>query len=136
MGLAVIEGKAQRKATDKDLAEKMGYSPSRRSTAWLMGNWVRMAQVRVIDKDGGTGPDNREAIGPYGELYLKHFKHEMERTDEGCVKGLVDGKFSMKAKISHAGKRAVRKMTKDILRDLYFAWMKAAAGSGTLPIIH
>jgi hypothetical protein len=38
MGLAVFDGKAQRRTTDKDAAMAMGYSPERRSIMWNIGD--------------------------------------------------------------------------------------------------
>jgi hypothetical protein len=107
-GLGFVDGEPQRK--DTKLGDLMGYSPERRSAAYLLGKWVRMAQVRVDKKTGEA-----TAIGPYGAIYLDRLRHELARTDEGAAEYET-----------HAKKRAVRKMSKIVLRDLWMQWRAAA----------
>jgi hypothetical protein len=48
-GLAVIEGKRQRKVTDPELAELMGYNPSRRAVAYLLGDCLIKKDNAYVD---------------------------------------------------------------------------------------
>lgn len=61
-GLGVFDGKRQRRTTDKELAIAMGYSPERRSTAYLLGD--------CLVKGNKTGA--------YRSLYLE--RKELEAT--------------------------------------------------------
>lgn len=50
-GLAVIDGKSQRKATDPEMAARQGFNPSRRAALYVIGeNMIRArnAQARII----------------------------------------------------------------------------------------
>jgi hypothetical protein len=60
------------------------------------------------------------AIGPYGAYYLQQFEREMARKDEGAPES--EG---------HARKRAMRKMSKILLRDLWIAWGKEGGHSSS-----
>ena len=114
MGLAPFNGKApstwrkgsEGKATADDWKE-MGYSPSRRSIMWNVGQCVLKAQSARIDKE--TGEVKKEA-GPYRKLY-----------DDRKVLELT--KVESKA---HANNRALRYMEKRVLRDLWRAWKNCA----------
>jgi hypothetical protein len=63
-GLAVIDGRAQRKVTNTEQAIAMGYSPMRRSAMWTIGDAVIKTQ------------------GEYRELYLDRKMYEAERDPE------------------------------------------------------
>lgn len=64
-GLGVFDGKRQRRTTDKELAIAMGYSPERRSTAYLLGD--------CLVKGNKTGS--------YRALYLERKELEATRVD-------------------------------------------------------
>lgn len=98
-GLAVIDGERQRmKAGDAALIH--GYSPMRRSVFWNIGGALMKAQ--------STG----EGEMPYRALYDERKAHELGR---GLPK-------------AHAHNRAMRHMTKALLRDLWREWCRVAKG--------
>jgi hypothetical protein len=90
-GLAVIRGQRQRRVTDEELAEEMGYNPSRRAVAWVMADSL----LRSARKQG-----------PYYAYYLQ-------------VKANADHDV-FKTRM-HIHKHARRLMTKRILRDMWNA---------------
>jgi len=92
MGLAVIDGKRQRKCLDKLDAELHGYNPLRRSAMWKIGD-------SLIKGNNG---------GEYYALYVEH-KEKQLAEHEGMTK-------------LHAHRRAKRFMEKRLLRDLWRAW--------------
>ena len=92
-GLAVIGGERQRRKTG-DEALLHGYSASRRSVLWNVGNALLKAQ----------GKD--ENAGPYRQVYDARKAYERPRVES-------DG---------HAHNRALRFMTKRLLRDLWREW--------------
>lgn len=92
MGLAVVEGAAQRKKVGH------GFSPRRRAIAWLMGE--------TVIKGG------RE----YREVYLERKRYESAR-HEDCA--WVEGG---KTGCGPCHNRAHRYMEKRVLRDLWVAW--------------
>lgn len=96
LGLAVIHGERQRKTTDAELAIEMGYSPTRRSAVYLLGESLIK----------GQGKD--ENAGPYRRVYDVRKAYELERDPE--------------MKPAHAHARAKRYMEKRVIRDLWRAW--------------
>ena len=96
-GLAVIDGQRQRRVTG-DAALIHGYAPARRSVFWNI--------AAAMLKGQGTG----EAAGPYRLIYDERKAYERSRVE-------TDG---------HAHNRALRYMTKRLLRELWRAWRDAA----------
>lgn len=96
-GLAVIDGQRQRRVAGAD-AELHGYSPSRRSTFWNMADGLLKAQ----------GKD--EAAGPYRQVYDRVKALELTRVESAA----------------HAHNRALRRMTKELLKDLTIEWRRVA----------
>lgn len=96
-GLAVIGGERQRRKANAEEALEHGYSPSRRSVMWNIGEALFKAQ--------GKG----ESAGPYRRIYDARKEHELVR----C------------ATAGHAHAAACRYMTKRLIRDLYRAWCAA-----------
>lgn len=103
LGLAVIDGGRQRLMPGAD-AIIHGYSPSRRSVVWNVGQCVFKAQSQRVDKE--TGEVKIEA-GEYRKLYDARKEYELPR---------VEGKKA------HAHNRAMRYMEKKLMRDLWKAW--------------
>jgi hypothetical protein len=95
-GLAVIDGGRQRRVSG-DAALLHGYAPGRRSTFWNIAAAVLKAQ--------GTG----EAAGPWRAVYDRRKALELTRVETPM----------------HAHNRAMRFMTKRLLRDLHRAWCAA-----------
>ena len=104
-GLAVIDGERQRKVSG-DAALLHGYSPQRRSTLWNIADPMLKAQ----------GKD--DAAGPYRRLYDAHKAAQVE-------KGLP---------LIHAHNRAMRYMTKALLKDLTLEWRRVARDPAEMPV--
>lgn len=102
LGLAVIDGGRQRLVPGAD-ALVHGYSPSRRSVVWNIGQCVFKSQSQRVDKE--TGEVKIEA-GEYRKVYDARKEYEMDRVE---TKG-------------HAHNRATRYMEKKLMRDLWKAW--------------
>lgn len=97
-GLAVLDGRAQRRLTDKDLAALHGFSPVRRSLMHIVGeNLLRQ---------------NRD--GAFRTLYNTRKAYEIATTP-----GLRPFQYH---------RRALRYMEKRFLRELWRAWKTAALG--------
>lgn len=92
-GLAVINGWRQRRVTGEAALEH-GYSPERRSVFWNIADPLLKAQ----------GKD--ENAGPYRKIYDKRKAYELTRVETA----------------GHAHNRAMRYMTKELLKDLTLAW--------------
>lgn len=98
-GLAVINGERQRRKSDAELALLHGYSPERRSTFWNIADALLKAQ----GKDENAGP------------YRQYYDAEKARQSEnGCTK-------------AQAHNRAMRHMTKKLIKDLVIEWRRIAA---------
>lgn len=98
-GLAVINGERQRKkAGDEALIH--GYAPARRSVFWNIGGALLKAQ--------GTGDDALEYRRVYDERKAYELAREIPK--------------------SHAHNRAMRFMTKRLLRELWRSWRDASGG--------
>ena len=93
-GLAVIDGERQRKKASEEAALRHGYSPSRRSTFWNIADALLKAQGK------------EETAGPYRRIYDERKALERPRVES-------DG---------HAHNRALRFMTKRLLKDLWLEW--------------
>ena len=92
-GLAVIDGERQRKKAG-DAALLHEYSPSRHAIFWTIGDSLLKSQ----------GKD--ETAGPYRKIYDARKELERARVE-------TDG---------HAHNRALRYMTKRLVKDLYRMW--------------
>lgn len=102
MGLAVMpDGGRQRRVTGVDALEH-GYSPTRRSLVWTLGDSMFKGQSGKVDSE--TGEVLREA-GEYRQIYDARKAYEVERDPE--IKPIV------------AHLRAKRYMEKRLLRNLW-----------------
>lgn len=102
MGLAVIGGGRQRRIPGAEAIEH-GYSPTRRSVMWNVGQTLFKSQSAKVDKE--TGEVLRTA-GEYRSIYDARKAYETPR---------------VKTK-AHAHNRACRYMEKRVLRDLWRVW--------------
>jgi len=110
MGLAVVNGERQRRVAGAEAIEH-GYSPSRRSVMWNVGQSILKAQSARIDKE--TAEVLRPA-GVYREFYDAIKAIEIERVETA----------------GHAHNRATRRMEKRVLQDLWVEWRRLGhAGS-------
>lgn len=97
-GLAVIDGERQRKHSNAEMALVHGYSPSRHAVFWTIGDSLLKSQGK------------EENAGPYRIIYDNRKVYERERVE-------TDG---------HAHNRALRYMTKRLVKDLYKEWKEVA----------
>lgn len=113
MGLAVMDGVRQgglKKGAGADAWIDHGYSPSRRSLMWNIGDALvnKGKQIKKVLDANGEDTGEREATGPYGAIYLTRKVYERERNPE------------MSPMQIH--RRAQRYVEKRLLRDLWQAW--------------
>ena len=97
-GLALVDGERQRKSTNVEKALAMGYSPQRRSVFYNIGDALLKSQGK------------EENAGPYRKIYDLRKAYERPNVDS-------DG---------HAHNRAMRYMTKRLVRDLHKHWLEVA----------
>lgn len=134
MGLAVIGGGRQRRVTGKE-ALKHGYSPTRRSVMWNVGQCLFRAQSARVDKETG---EIKTPAGPLRVIYdeqkalcMAKLEARAAADPEHAKKYMkldADGepiKYSPKA---HAHNMALRYVEKRALRDLWRAWRDAVGG--------
>ena len=98
-GLAVIDGGRQRRITG-DAALEHGYSPERRSTFWN----IAAALIKSQGKDDDAGP------------YRRFYDAEKDR------------QLAKDIPLGHEHNRAMRHMTKELLKDIVVEWRKIAGG--------
>lgn len=133
MGLAVFDGKAQRKARDAEKAKEFGYNPYRRAVAFVAFEPVLKAQsVRknggqeqgeiqmadVAEPVGAGQPANEtqsDVAGPYRLLYD-------QKKQEYLARGEAGEKEWTKAR---AHKAAMRFASKRLLRNLWTEWNRS-----------
>lgn len=99
-GLAVIDGGRQRRVAGEAALEH-GYSPERRSTFWN----IAAALIKAQGKDEDAGP------------YRRYYDAEKSR------------QVSCGLSLGHAHNRAMRHMTKALLKDITVEWRKIAKAS-------
>ena len=110
MGLAVINGKSQRKTKNAEEAKLMGYAPRRRSEMFVIGD--------SLVKTGG----------PLGELYRKRKEYEIATQTAKGIQIIPGAKYArLKDKTGfmsamHIHRRAQRYAEKRLLRELWKAW--------------
>ncbi len=128
-GVAVMDGTRQGGLRKSAKAEEWilhGYSRSRRSSLWQIGDTFIKAQVRKVKNDDGEDTGERISLGEYGQVYLdrkayernKAIAEEVERSD------------------MHIHRRAQRYMEKRLLKHLWQAWREASKGllsTSTMP---
>lgn len=119
MGLAVIDGRRQRKVADRDGAERHGYSPMRRSQIWAVcSDSLFRAQWRGADEEAGL---SARPIGPYGEVYANRRAVTDPRTDATADLPATDPAKWSKGRCHNDARRI---MTKALLRDLWREWRR------------
>lgn len=128
MGLAVFDGRRQRRMTDKDQAELHGYSPGRRSQMWAFCSdsmfkhqWAGNKDEDGVNpkKSGKAAAVTAHAVGPYGEVYGQRRAHTVVRVEATADLSWNDpGKWT----VARCHADAARVMTKALLRDLWRVW--------------
>jgi hypothetical protein len=122
MGVAVIGGERQRCKSDVEQAEAHGYSPSRRSVMWNVGQGLIGAM--------GHGPRPRvgedvEACTDWSEwqkMFVQRLRFEAAR-DEDMVRPPVEKNgVAYESYSAHAAARARRYVEKQFLRRLWCRW--------------
>lgn len=122
MGLAVFNGRSQRKTTDAKLAIEMGYSPRRRSTMFVIGDSLLKKQ------------------NPYREVYLERKKTELAKAKAEGLKVVPAAKIPKAKKElyrseGHIHRRAQRYMEKRLLLNLWRAWRDQSCSDPHLTIV-
>lgn len=105
LGLAVIEGKSQRKSIDVAQAAIQGYNPRRRSAMWTITDALL------------------KSAGPYRDLYQQRRLYEVQQHPE-FDKG-IDPKTGKQRVTIHCHRRATRYAEKRLVRNLWRAWRDA-----------
>lgn len=121
MGLAVVGGERQRKHTNAELALLHGYSPRRRSVSWVAFDSLLKGQLRRPkgDDDDLVEDAVTEAIGPYGEHYLRKRAEYAERA--------IAEEWPEKGRKMRCHRMAARYAEKKLLKHLWRAWRQEMA---------
>lgn len=121
LGLAVIDGKRQRKCTDAIDAKEHGYSPSRRSVVWNVGNNLIGGM--------GRGPRPklnevlpREGLSEWQNLFMQRLRFEAERDPEHRRPDVVKDDVVYESYSKHAFNRSKRYVEKLFVKHLRQAW--------------
>ncbi len=126
LGVAVIGGQRQRRVSDAEEALLHGYSPSRRSMVWNIGNGLIGGMGNGIRPAVGEDWQSRADWSDYQKLYVGRLIYEAERDPENMLREPTKaGKMSFS---KHAHNRAKRHVEKRALRDLWSAWRAADRG--------
>lgn len=109
MGLAVFDGKSQRKSTNKELAVKMGYCPRRRSIMHVIGD-------SLIKK-----------TNTYRDVYLERKKTELAKAKSEGLKVIAAASIPKSKADKYRSQgvihlRALRYTEKRLLKHLWQAW--------------
>ena len=102
LGLAVFNGKSQRKCTDAEEAIRQGYNPRRRSAIWTIADSML------------------KTAGPYREIYVARRAYELANHPE-FDKG-IDKKTGKQKVTMHCHRRSTRYAEKRMVRDLWRTW--------------
>ena len=129
MGLAVFNGQAARRikgrtAADKKMAERIGYSPARRSLMHQVGELILRAQ--------GPGKKVKRRTGHLYDLYTTRKAFELTKIQPGQLMGeskTTGQPVDLRLVVAH--KRALRYIEKRLLREMWRAWNGEANGSAT-----
>jgi len=113
LGLAVINGERQRRVPGAAAIEH-GYSPSRRSVMWNVGQCLFKAQSQRVDKSTGR---ILKPAGPYRLGYDVRKELELARVKTRA----------------HAHNRATRYMEKKLVRNLWRAWRESTPAKTAHP---
>jgi hypothetical protein len=124
LGLAVFDGKSQRKCTNAEEAIRQGYNPRRRSAIWTLGD-----SLLKLSKNN-----------PYRDLFDQRIKYEVQKAgpDHPTIqcRGMKTNKKNGKEYESysiHARRRAQRYVEKRLVKDLWIAWRRAAKDLPDMP---
>lgn len=123
LGLAVMGDVRQGglpKGSGADAWIAHGYSPTRRSLIWNIGDTMIKAQVRREKDAAGEDTGARYALGPYGESYLARKTYELARDPE--------------MQPAKAHRRAQRYMEKRLLKHIWQAWRRATSKVAETPV--
>ncbi len=120
LGLAVMNGVRQGGLKKSAKAEEWilhGYSRTRRSVMWNIGDALIKAQVRKVKDEDGEDTGERVALGYYGQVYLDRKAYERDKAIAEEVERTP----------MHIHRRAQRYMEKRLLRNLWQAWREASS---------
>jgi hypothetical protein len=157
LGLAVIDGRAQRRTRDKEGAAEQGYSPRRRAVAYVAFEPVIKAQS-VRKESGGQLPSEAHGSSAAGDVSGQEALEdqssaaaasavgagqmlaETQAIPAGPYRQMYDRKKAEYLARVEAGEEgwsklrahraAMRYASKALYRDLWIAWRKDVAGHG------
>lgn len=120
MGLAVFDGQRQRKVADRDLAILMGYSPSRRSVMWNVGDCIVKAggPLRELYDQRKAYEVAKNEAGDYAERAAQ----ELKRIEAKAARKILE---SGRLTPAHIHNRSKRYIEKRFLKLLWQQWRKA-----------
>ncbi len=126
MGLAVLNGRRQgapgKGATAEDWIVE-GYSKTRRSVMWNVGNSLILSMGKfrpVFGEDVRANPEYTELQCVFAE----RARYEAERLPHKCGTAIKESKTGKDSYTLHAANRAKRYTEKRLLRMLYAEWRK------------
>lgn len=135
LGLAVFDGRAQRRTRDAEKAVEQGYSPRRRSVSWVAFHSVYLAQSARKDSGGQTPEDAQDDAAAGGEG-AGHLVDGTLAGGAGPYRLIYDAKKSEYLERVAAGETGWTKLRADrcakryaekrLLRDLWVAWNRDA----------
>lgn len=129
MGVAVIGDKRQRRVADKEEALIHGYSPSRRSHLWNIGNGLIGGMGHgprpIVNEDISL----REEWTEYQKMFVARCRYECEtHPDMFTLVTVEKNGEALESYPKHAQARAKRYVEKEFLRDLRAQWRKEVLG--------
>jgi hypothetical protein len=131
MGVAVIGDGRQRKISNAEDALVHGYSPSRRSHLWNIGNGVIGGMGRGKRPSPGEDISLREDWTEFQKLFVERCRYECDRDPVKFPLATVTDKKTGEIRESypkHVQSRAKRYVEKRLLRKLYAEWRREIYG--------
>ncbi len=120
MGLAVIGGERQRKKSGNE-AILHGYSPTRRSAMWNIGNSVILGMGKfrpVFGEDIEANPEYTY----FQKVFAQRARYEAGRLPHKTGEAIKESKTGKDSYTAHAANRAKRYVEKRLLRCLFAEW--------------
>jgi hypothetical protein len=129
MGIAVIGDKRQRRVSDKEEALIHGYSPSRRSHLWNIGNGLIGAMGHGPRPMVGEDITLRSEWTEYQQMFVARCRYECETHPDLFKMATVEKNGeTLESYPKHVQARAKRYVEKKFLRDLHARWRKEVLG--------
>lgn len=128
MGLAVIKGERQRRVPGVEALEH-GYSPSRRSAMWNIGNGLIGMMGHGPRPAVGENIEARKDLSEWQKLFVRIMREEVKKVTPTWngpehVREAVENKKGVMCESfsAHVSNRAKRRVEKKFLAKFYVAW--------------